>query len=300
MIRVLSVLLVLQLAVTIALYWPREAPQGAASALVPDTDMAAVSELVISGDDAEVLLTRAGAGWMLESGMPADSVKVDTLLRALLESDPGYAIANSDSAAGRFEVAEANYQRRVTLTLDGGSSRSVYIGSSPAFRKVHARAEGSSDIHVIELNSYDAPTGAASWLDRGLLAMDNVDALLVADRRFSLIDDAWEDEDGDAADAEAAENLVQALSALQVSGLATAEDQALAEAGNLALELTVNQREEAATFTLRENDGRHFIRSSRYEPLFTISNYDAERVIDAANRLAGIAEDAAGPEGTGI
>jgi hypothetical protein len=289
MIRILAILLLLQLTLTAALYWPQAQQQGAAESLLTGAQADAVTSFTISGDASEVTLSRSDSGWTLDSGLPADAAKVDLLLDALLDSDPGYAIANSDSAARRFEVSEEDFQRRVTLATEGGATLTAFIGSSPAFRKVHARAAGSSAVHVLDLNSYDAPSAAESWLDRKLLAVNNIDAIALAGQRFVLAGDSWvrEGDAGETPDAQALEDLVQALAALQVSGLAGEEDRALAEAGATAVALTLSREGESLSLTLLENDDRFFARSSRFPQLFNTSSYDAERIIDAARALLG-------------
>jgi hypothetical protein len=295
MIRILAILLLLQLVLATALYWPEAQQRGAPAALLAGA-RADVTGLTVSGESSEVTLSRGDSGWTLDSGLPADAARVDLLLGALLESDPGYAIANSDSAARRFEVSEEEFQRRVSLATEGGETLTAYIGSSPAFRKVHARADGSSAIHVLDLNSYDAPTAAESWLDRKLLAVNSVDGIALAEQRFVLAEDSWVREGDDAADADAQalEDLVQALASLQVSGLAGEEDRALAEAGATAVALTLSRQGESVSLTLLENDDRYFARSSRFPQLFNTSSYDAERIIDAARALLGDDVDSEG------
>jgi len=51
----------------------------------------------------------------------------------------------------------------------------LYLGSSPGFRKVHARLVGSLDTHVIDFNVVDAPTDPADWYERELLRLSRDD-----------------------------------------------------------------------------------------------------------------------------
>jgi hypothetical protein len=299
MIRILSLLLVAQLALTVYLYWPQSTQRGSPMTLLTAVERSAVQSLTIDGESSSLSLSRDGADWTLDSGLPADPAKVDTLLAALLESDPGYPIANSDSASRRFEVAEDDFERRITVTLADGSQRVAFLGSSPAFRKVHARAADSDAVHVLELNSYDAPTAAADWLDRRLLAMAAVDGATLGSLRLRLEEDGWATADGSPVDAQAAADLVQALAALRVTGTAAAESSALpsdidgdidsdmVSEENRRLSLVAASGEVQQTLTLFETEDEQFLlRSSRFAPLFTVSSYDAGRLRDAVRALA--------------
>lgn len=291
MIRVLSVLLALQLVVTLVLYWPRQQGAVPSEALVRGLGPESIERIGITdGEGASNALTREGDGWRLQSGLPADPGKVATLLTALTGGDPGYAIATSDSAATRFRVAEDDFERRIELAGDG-TERVLYLGTSPAFRKVHARRDGEAGVFVIELNSYDAPTEDNSWLDRSLLAATDLSSLALYGVRLRLDGDRWVRDDGAEVDADAMEELIQALSRLQVSGLAGADDEEAAEAGE-ALRITLGEGDIASRLTVLDNSDseRYYLSSDRFEPVFNTSAYDAERLIEAARTVAGIAE----------
>jgi hypothetical protein len=283
-IRVLSLLLVAQLALVAYVYWPRESGPAVATALVEDLPAAAIQSLRISDGESVVALRRAGDAWLGEDDLPADADKVDLLLTALTATDPGYAIATSAGAALRFEVAEARFQRRIELTGAAGSEV-VYLGTSPAFRKVHARRADAEAVHVIDLNSYDAPSAFASWLDRDLLALRDVTEISSDGFELRLDDGDWIATDGSSADPEAVASLLQAVAALRVTGLATEDEAALAEAGTTVLQLVATDAAGGATLTLIENDEQFFLRSSRYDALFGTSSYDAGRLRDAAGAL---------------
>ena len=193
------------------------------------------------------------------------------------------------------------------MTLSSGASRltsadterSVYLGSSPSFRKIHARREGESAVYILELNSYDAPTTENGWLDRGLMAMRDIDALELYDIAFELGSDGWTRGDGDALDEAAMETLVQALANLQVSGLTEAGDEDAAAAGE-SLRIDVRSGETSTRLTLLDNPDRerYYLSSDRYDGVFDTSAYDAERLIEAARRVADLPalEDESDPD----
>jgi hypothetical protein len=290
-IRSLALLLLAQLALTAYLYWPRDGEQAAAERLAENLTVAAVESVTISDGESAVTLERVGDDWRSEDGLPADGGRVATLLGALLAEAPGYAIADSASAARRFRVAADDFERRVDLIAQDRSAR-VYLGSSPSFRKIHARRDGDDAVFVIALNSYDAPSAAASWLDRGLAALSGVVRMAIDGREYQFEAQRWVATGISADSAEAIEDavgaLLQVLAGLQVTGLATADDAALASAENRVLALTATtESAEAVTLSLFASEDRYFLRSSAFEPLFSISSYDAQQLLDGVAALGG-------------
>lgn len=295
--RILSAILALQLALLAALYWPRSSGPVSAGALLAEMAGDALRRISIEGGDAQsVTLSRDAdsAPWQLASGLPADESKVAALLDALTERDSGFAIADSGGAAARFQLGDDAFERRIRLA-NADTERAVYLGSSPSFRKIHARREGESAVYVLELNSYDAPTTDNDWLDRSLLAVRNIDALTLYGIDFELGSEGWTRGDGGAVDAAAMETLVQALASLRVSARVKDGDEDAAAAEE-SLRLDVRSGDTDARLTLLEHSDseadieRYYLSSDRYAGVFDTSAYDAERLLEAARSLAGLSD----------
>lgn len=297
--RILSAILALQLVLLAALYWPRTSGPVSAGALLAEMAGDAPRRISIEDGDAQsVTLSRDAdsAQWQLASGLPADESKVAALLDALTERDSGFAIADSAGAAARFQLGDDAFERRIRLA-NADTERAVYLGSSPSFRKIHARRDGENAVYVLELNSYDAPTTENDWLDRSLLALRNIDALTLYGIAFELGSEGWARGDGGAVDAETMETLVQALASLRVSARVKDGDEDAA-AAEQSLRLDVRSGDTDARLTLLEHSDseadieRYYLSSDRYAGVFDTSAYDAERLLEAARRLAGLpAED---------
>ena len=293
--RILSAILALQLVLLAALYWPRTSGPVSAGALLAEMAGAAPRRISIEDGDAQsVTLSRDAdsAQWQLASGLPADESKVAALLDALTERDSGFAIADSAGAAARFQLGDDAFERRIRLA-NADAERAVYLGSSPSFRKIHARREGESAVYVLELNSYDAPTTENDWLDRSLLAVRNIDALTLYGIAFELGSEGWTRGDGGAVDAEAMETLVQALASLRVSARVKDGDEDAAAAEE-SLRLDVRSGDTGTGLVLLEHSDtqadvdRYYLSSDRYAGVFDTSAYDAERLLEAARSLAGL------------
>ncbi|GAB5413807.1 MAG: hypothetical protein Cons2KO_14100 [Congregibacter sp.] len=292
MIRILSGLLVLQILLVALFYWPENESGKIRPALLHGTSAKAIDSIRITSTDddgAELTLEEIEGEWRLaDSNLPAARDKVDTLLYALTQRDPGFPIAQTAEAAKRFEVSAEKFQRKLTLT-GAEAENVVYLGSSPAFRKVHARVEGDDAIFVAELNTYDADTNADQWLDRSLLGVQGVNGLQVGsqldEQRYAIVEDTWQNADGSAVNSEDLETLLTGLSSLRVSGVLENET----ELDTAESTLTVRAERDAGPVTLsilhNADDERYYLHSDAYPQVFNTSAFDAERIIEATAKL---------------
>jgi len=346
LLSLLAVLLAIQIGITSLLYWPREAATETPGALLGDLTAEALERIVIHDDAAHsVTLLRGDAGWQIEPGaLPVDATRVQTLLDALA-TPTDYPVATTASAQQRFEVAQDKFQRRILMEHAGGS-HTVYLGSAPGFRKVHARRADEEAVYSIDFNTFDAPATANGWLERTLAQVEHpqqirwtldlpaeptsdaaadagasagADTVTEADTQTeadvaeaeaageSSVDrlangkaaqsaeggiyrsaEDWLLLDDSAADADAADTLLNALANLRVSGIAEAEP------GHTELALRFEEANGPAELRLLRSAAqeestaadRYLLRVAGYEPLFTLSSYDRDRLIEAITTLS--------------
>lgn len=197
-------------------------------------DAATVDALAISGEDGEVELAKTDGDWRLPSGLPADSVKVGELIDKLVEADGSWPVATSASVQERFEVSDDNHQRRVKLSVGDEVVADVYLGTSPGYRKSHARRADDKDIFAIRFSNYEAGMKASDWLDKSLLRPSGEVAGLRYEGVFDLTKDedgVWVEATGEAVDPAKVETLAARFTGLTVTGVSElAPGEAVAEA----------------------------------------------------------------------
>jgi hypothetical protein len=135
-------------------------------------DMQAVDSIRIDGgDDTHVVLSKQDDQWRVPAlnDFPADQGSVTRLIDRLATLDKGWPVATTKGAAKRFKVAETSFERKLTLLQDEKPQATLYLGTSPAFRKVHVRLPDETDIRAVAFNTYEVGVKPEDWIDKGIL-----------------------------------------------------------------------------------------------------------------------------------
>ena len=281
-IALLIVVFSVQIALTAHLYWPDSGPELMQSTPLTLLDAAAIDEIHIEDDRGnETRLKRVENSWLLPEldNLPADEEKIDALLQVISSTAHGAPVADTIAARQRFRVASYHYQRRLNFLSEGKVRDTVYLGTSPGFRRVHARNDTTDAIYSIPFNTFDASGIEDDWLDRGVLQIDTPD--LIEGPGFALVRDgfSWVNQNGGLPEARELDAVLRALASLQVDGVADEDAQrSIAELEpTLALTLTVGQRQIALEFF--SLDAGRYILSSEYPVFFKLAAYDYNRVL---------------------
>jgi len=273
-----------------------------------------VDRITIEGpEDHKVVLGRDGEGWVLpEVGdFPADRTKVDQLLDRLRGLKRGLAVATTSGALNRFKVSDEVFERRVKLFQGQDTLATIYFGTSPGVRRVHARTSQDEAVYSTELGAYEAPAKPEDWQDKGLLRfpVSEVESMRVPGLTLtSTIQEpeadaapkagtakpphpsVWkaaglgEDETVDQANSDA---LAEKLAALTIGSVLGTE--AKPEYGLDAPALTLDvQRNGSETIEYRlgkrEKEKDYVLKVSSRPEYFRLPSYLAEPVIEAAAR----------------
>jgi hypothetical protein len=288
-VRVLLLTLLVQCGIIAAVFWSQQVPVSTTTepALAPFS-VDAIDELRIGDEfDNETVLARSGKRWLLPDleNLPADPARVDALLQGITGQTGNWPIARSPAARQRFQVADYLYQKSLTLLSAGKALGTIYLGTSPGFRKVHARNQQQDAIYSITLDALEPSALSADWLEPRLLQIRTplrIDADL-----YSLYfeNGVWRSGSGGTPDERELKALITALKTLQVEGVADEDVQRELSAVEADLVLKIQGLTGEVTLELVKLKDEHFIHSSEYPLFFKLSAYDFDRLTTIDMRL---------------
>ncbi len=283
------VLLLIQIAAAVTVFRPDTVAVNQAEdqpLLARSEAVSAVDQILVADEQGkQIKLLRGGKHWVLPEldGLPADGKKVQALLGALGEHNHGWPVAHTAAARQRFQVADYLYQRQITLLTQGEVRAKIFLGTSPTYRKVHARNEQHDAIYSISLNTFDVPAQSDAWLDSALLQTRTPVQITADGYSLDRSGGQWRLGTGEEPDSRELEALLGALRSLQVAGIAgkgTQQELAQTEA---ELILRISSLAGEVTLQLFKLGEEYFVLSSEYSRLFQLSAYDFDRLtgIDA-------------------
>ncbi|TNF85823.1 MAG: DUF4340 domain-containing protein [Gammaproteobacteria bacterium] len=254
-------------------------------------DPVEVTALTIEDGDGNVVSLQSIDGKWRLGELPADGNKVDDAIASLAGGSASWPVATSESSQARFEVTDGTFQRRVAFGSASGELATLYLGSSPGFRRIHAREASSEAIFSIDFGVHELPTDASDWLDAELLQTEAISSLTFPGGEVlsRAEDDVWTI-DGQPADAEAAERYVDRIEKLSVLGLHELDaNTTLGEPVTVRLE--DDQGTHALTFALNEAVDEYVLESDRVPGAFRVASYIVEQILVPATELLPAAEE---------
>ena len=285
----LLLILLIQCGIITAVYWPDQAlleqPTHRHLLSLSPQD---IDEVRIGDEyDNEAVLQKIGGHWVLPEleHLPADPHKINKLLAAITDQDNGWPIAQSVAARQRFQVADYHYQRSLALLSANEQLALVYLGTSPAFRKNHARQKGHDDIYSITFNVFDAPGVSGAWLDPRLLQVRAPLSIIADSYSVQRTSGEWLSGAGLKPDERELQGLLSALRTMQIDGVASEDLQRDLSTTEADLVLQVQSLAGEVTLEIFTVEKAHFISSSEYSLLFRLSAYDYDRLTGIDFRL---------------
>ena len=275
-------LMLLQLALVAMFYQLELGEQDklARNALV-DTGAYVVDEIILTDESGTSLqLRRVGERWLLPKlgNLPADAARVDALVQQLTQADPGWSVAHSPAARQRFLVAHYHFRRKLVLSALDRELGTVYLGTSPGYRTVHARNDAAENIYAVTLNLFELPVDAGKWLDPRLLQVRAPVAINADGYTLQRHSGDWQLGSGATPDPRELQALLDALRHIQVQGVASSTTRAALASVEADLILQVQGLAGSVELKLFTRDSEHYVSSSEYPYLFLISAYDFDKL----------------------
>ena len=187
---VLGALLAAQCLLIVVLRSPFTNAHGPAEArlLLPELDGSAIRRIELTGGDGSVTLENSGGGWGIteQAGFPVDGVKVDDLLKTLLELRVREPVVTSSRHHDSLKIADDDNEGRVRLyAAEERPVADLIFGSSPNYRVLHLRLAGDDAVYEVRgMASYDVRPDPDAWADKALVT---VDASTVREVRLSNV-----------------------------------------------------------------------------------------------------------------
>ncbi len=285
----LLVVMIIQCGLVVVVFWPElSAQQHYVKQVFAPFPVNAIDELRIGDEfDNEAVLIRSGEQWLLPDldSLPANATKINGLLQKLTTQSGNWPVADSSTARQRFQVADYYYQKRLTLFSGGQKLGTIFFGTSPGFRKTHARNDKQDKIYSIAFSTSEAPAVSGAWLEPRLLQVRA--PLRIDTDLYNLYfeNGHWRSETGGKPDTTELEALIAALKNLQIEGLANEDLQRELSASEADLVLKIQSLAGDVTLELVTLHGKHFIHSSEFPLFFEYSAYDFDRLTGIDARL---------------
>lgn len=295
----LAILLAVQLAILAGL-WLSQADTNQTSATQPllSFDPARIDSLTVADSRQSVTLQKSAGHWQLAApSLSADGDKLNRQIDKLANLKTPWPVATSAASHARFKVSNDDFERRIELRSGEKTVATLLLGSSPGFRKVHARRPADDAVYAVELNSFDWPASEQGWLDKSLLRVDHITALAGSDFRLSQSNQQWQldndreakpDEEAATLDQEKASRLIHTLQQLRVAGISqktleptnTAQEKTGDDTPgqNAIIRLEVTTNDGHYLFQLAKAGDQYLIKRDDINGVFSLNQKDFEQL----------------------
>lgn len=286
-IRWLAGVLLAQILIATAVYlWQREQQQPfTPSLLLQALDQSTLNRVVITDHDRSVTLEKTQDNWRLPDydDLKAAPNKLSNLMHTILSMKTHWPTATTPSSHQRFELTEANFQRKIEIYSHNDLVETLYIGSSAAFKKSHLRKATDNHVYSAKLNAYDLPTEQHAWMDKGLLKVDAIQRIHYDAFDVTYHDDKWTLETTPKSEALASltanqaviETLQTTLANLQVGEWVT-KPPSISTDYQVRFEVTTDR---TLTYYLMQTQSQYFVKRSDTPQTFTLNQADYAKLL---------------------
>jgi hypothetical protein len=264
-----------------------------------------VSRIVVADSSNTSTLELKDGQWRLtDPALPANDGKINTLLTTLDGLDTTWPVVSTAAGRERFEVTEDKHQKQLSLFKGDTLLGEYYFGTSPGFRKTHARRADDDDVYALTFNNFDLPADSNDWLDKSLLSAKDPVAIEGADFALTKTGETWQIAAGSktagtvaapanapAINADAAKKFVDALANLHV--LRVADDVGTKTPAGEPVVIDVKTGETSLTYRFTKVDATCYVQRSDVDHTFTLAEPDYKAI--AGQSLAGLSAPVATP-----
>ena len=136
-----------------------------------------VGHILLEEMDADKLsaleMVKKDGQWVLPAthDFPVSRDKITGFLKTMADFKKSWPAGKTEIAARQFKVTDKAFERRLTFSI-GEKKQLLYLGSSPGFKKIHARPDGDQQTYSVSYSAYEASTKHKDWLDQEYLNLE--------------------------------------------------------------------------------------------------------------------------------
>jgi len=185
-----------------------------------------------------------------------------------------------------LEVGADNFQRRVRVYAGDEVLAELFLGTSPGYQRVHARAADNDDIFSVALSNYELGVNSDVWVDKGVLASDMAPTAITVEHlgsetagtdTLSYTDEGWLF-NGVAADQDAAQAYANRFTTLRTLGVANSVDGIPAPTSLARLTISQDGGEQVLVVS-RVDDTDDYQIAERASVSYRLATYIAEQLL---------------------
>lgn len=293
-IKLLLLLVVLQAGLVAWVHLEGDAPDPfKADTPLVAVEVDSVDTLTIEQPGERLLrLKRKGGQWVLpdKGDFPVVPAKFAEFADKLVGAKRSWPVGRTMVAARQFKVTLDAFERRVRFLKGEEVLGDVYLGSSPGFRKVHARLDGDEHTYAIDFNAFDAPVDPAQWYDTETLKtpVENIARIDLEAFALTAQDGGFQVEglrENERTDGEPVEDLVKRVSELAFADVLGDDGRARFEAGKPVVQYTVELKEGTTivhAVAAPEDSNRYILKSSAQPYYFEVEKERFDKLRDTS------------------
>lgn len=116
----------------------------------------------------ELALHKDGGRWFIPKyhNFPASADSIKRLMDNLKKLKRTFPVATTADAAKRFQVTSDDFVRLVALSEGTQPLATMFVGTSPGFRKANVRIDNEPDIFAVDFSEHDLNADPTDWIDK--------------------------------------------------------------------------------------------------------------------------------------
>lgn len=148
----------------------------------------ALDKIEIAAEAQQLTLSKPQQQWIIKDHFdsPVSLDKLKQLTDKILALNSSWPVATTEAAALRFKVAEQQFVRKISFFKDDKVLHTLYLGTSPGFKKIHARVDQQANVYSVALSAFEFSTDADDWVDKDLLQVNQESLQQIAMPGFTL------------------------------------------------------------------------------------------------------------------